>query len=262
MGKKDNMFLTKKRNVLALTGLISLLIISGSYFYFSYEENIIHDEANNQLKAIASLKISQITNWNKERLSDAKVFSQEPFFINGLEKWLGSKSNIFVRSEITRRIALINSAGTYRNIMITDAKGNLLLSLEPKQKQIDAATKEFVKEAVESRKIINTDLYLCQLHNKIHLDYIAPILGNNNKVIATIIFRVDPNDYLYPLIKTWPTPSKTAETLILRKEKNGALYLNELTHQKNTALKLSIPLTRKEIPAVQAVLGYKGILEG
>ncbi len=256
------MFLTKKRNVLALTGLISLLIISCSYFYFSYEENTIHAETNNQLKAIASLKISQIVNWNKERLSDAKVFSQGPFFINGLEKWLGSKSNISIRSEIMKKIALINADNTYRNIMITDAKGNLLLSLEHKQKQIDATTKGFVKEAIKARKIINTDLYLCQLHNKIHLDYIAPVLGNNNKVIATIIFRVDPNDYLYPLIKTWPTPSKTAETLILRKEKNGALYLNELTHQKNTALKLCIPLTRKEVPAVQAVLGYKGIFEG
>ncbi|MCL4551053.1 MAG: cache domain-containing protein, partial [Bacteroidetes bacterium] len=201
------MFLTKKRNVLALTGLISLLIISCSYFYFSYEENTIHAETNNQLKAIASLKISQIVNWNKERLSDAKVFSQGPFFINGLEKWLGSKSNISIRSEIMKKIVLINADNTYRNIMITDAKGNLLLSLEPKQKQIDAATKEFVKEAIKAGKIINTDLYLCQLHSEIHLDYIAPVLGNNNKVIAAIVFRVDPNDYLYPLIKTWPTPS-------------------------------------------------------
>ena len=123
------MFLTKKRNVLALTGLISLLIISCSYFYFSYEENTIHAETNNQLKAIASLKISQIVNWNKERLSDAKVFSQGPFFINGLEKWLGSKPNISIRSEIMKKIVLINADSTYRNIMITDAKGNLLLSL-------------------------------------------------------------------------------------------------------------------------------------
>jgi len=47
----------------------------------------------------------------------------------------------------------------------------------------------------------------------------------------------------------------------LRKEGGSVLFLNELRHQKNTALKLRIPLTKKEVPAVQAALGYKGILE-
>ncbi|NCP85672.1 MAG: diguanylate cyclase, partial [Bacteroidetes bacterium] len=47
-----------------------------------------------------------------------------------------------------------------------------------------------------------------------------------------------------------------------RKEGGSVLFLNELRHQKNTALKLRIPLTEKEVPAVQAALGYKGIWEG
>jgi hypothetical protein len=67
---------------------------------------------------------------------------------------------------------------------------------------------------------------------------------------------------LYPFIKRWPTPSQTAETLIVRRDGNDALFLNELRFRKNTALNLRIPLENMQTPAVQAVLGQKGIFEG
>ncbi len=74
--------------------------------------------------------------------------------------------------------------------------------------------------------------------------------------------RVNPYDYLYKLITYWPTPSKTSEVLIVRKDGDSVLFLNELRHLSNTALKLRIPLTSIKIPAVLAVLGKVGIFEG
>jgi hypothetical protein len=38
--------------------------------------------------------------------------------------------------------------------------------------------------------------------------------------------------------------------------------LNELRHRKNTALKLKFPLSRADLPAVQAALGREGLVEG
>jgi PAS domain S-box-containing protein len=67
---------------------------------------------------------------------------------------------------------------------------------------------------------------------------------------------------LYPLIQNWPTPSKTAETLLVRKAEDSVLFLNRLRHSINSPLSLSIPLTKVEVPAVQAILGAKGIYEG
>ena len=40
------------------------------------------------------------------------------------------------------------------------------------------------------------------------------------------------------------------------------LFLNELRHQKDTALKLRIPLSQTEVPAVMAVLGHEGVFSG
>ncbi|MBL7127595.1 MAG: PAS domain S-box protein [Ignavibacteria bacterium] len=77
-----------------------------------------------------------------------------------------------------------------------------------------------------------------------------------------MVFIVDPNEYIFPLIQSWPTPSETAETLILRKDGDSVLFINELCHRNNTVLELTVPLSDEEITAVQAVLGYEGIFEG
>ncbi|MFA6598219.1 MAG: PAS domain S-box protein [Ignavibacteriaceae bacterium] len=252
----------KKWHILALTIVISIIIILGAYTYFSYEKQAILTERHNELKAIVELKISQIVEWNKERLTAIRIFSQSPFFVDGLKNWLDPKSNLSARSEMLKRLALINADSLYSDVMVADTKGELLLSLDPKLLQIDSTIKEFVKKTVAEKKITSTDLYRCQPHNTIHLDYVAPVIDKNNVVIAALILRVNPDNYLYPLIDKWPTTSKTFETLIIRKDGDNVLYLNELSQRKNAALKFRTSLAQKEVPAVQAALGYKGIFEG
>ena len=67
---------------------------------------------------------------------------------------------------------------------------------------------------------------------------------------------------LYAFVQTWPTPSRTAETLLVRREGEETVFLNELRHRTNTALRLRFPLSRREIPGVRAALGEEGIMEG
>jgi len=73
-----------------------------------------------------------------------------------------------------------------------------------------------------------------------------------------IVMRNELN-YLFQLIQTWPTKSETAELLLVTKDGNDVLFLNELRNQKNTALKLRIPLSSDPDslawPAISAVTG-------
>ncbi len=74
--------------------------------------------------------------------------------------------------------------------------------------------------------------------------------------------RIDPNDYLYPLIRRWPTPSKTAETLLIRREGDNVLYLNDLKFRRNSALRMRLSVSRKDLPGVMALQGREGVVEG
>jgi PAS domain S-box-containing protein len=74
--------------------------------------------------------------------------------------------------------------------------------------------------------------------------------------------RIDPETYLYPFIQEWPTPNETSETLIVRREGTDAVVLNHVKFSPASPLTLRIPLVRTDVPAVMAVLGQEGAVEG
>jgi len=108
------------------------------------------------------------------------------------------------------------------------------------------------------------DFYYDDGDQKIYLKAMVPIFApeDDSRIIGFLALRIDPSTYLYPMIQRWPTPSATAETLIVRRDGSDVLYLNELKFQQGTALKLRIPLDRTDLSAVKGVTGYEGISEG
>lgn len=250
------------RYMLVLLAGISLLLILGGYLYYSSEEKSITKSRHEEIKAIADMKIGQIRQWRNERIADAEVSIQTGFFATGIRQWIENSHDKRLEHEIMNLMQSLRKRYAYEDIILSSVDGEFLLAANPGENKIDRVTVSEIMKAAKSKNIVMTDFYYCPSHRKIHLDIIAPVTGNQGNNIAALVFRTDPGRYLYPLIQSWPTPSKTSETLLVRKDGDSALYLNELRLQKNTALRLRIPLTRKDLPAVQAILGFKGTFEG
>ncbi|MGZ5532872.1 MAG: EAL domain-containing protein, partial [Methylomonas sp.] len=109
------------------------------------------------------------------------------------------------------------------------------------------------------------DFYRDEYDQRVYLALLVPIFDNqdHNRPLGVVVLRIDPNIYLYSHIRSWPTPSTTAETLLIRREGNDVLFLNELRFQADTALALRLPIAgNAERAAVKAVLGQKGIVDG
>ncbi len=254
----------KKRTLLLTFIAIIILIISAGYYFYQIEENSIRKQQFNELSAIAQLKINQIIQWRSERLSEAEFFSTNQTFIHNTASLLAGRNKKLFEGYFAKTLLPIEHNHGYGNIYLVSKKDQVLFSLN-KNKQtndIDSITIKDIDSAIKNRKIIFSDFHFSANHKIIHLNIIAPILGKNKIPIAALIFRILPNDYLYPLIRQWPIPSKTSETLIVRKDGDNILFLNELRYKKNAALNLRIPLTRTDISEVKGVLGYKGIIEG
>ena len=262
MQSKKKLALTSKKHIIALLAILSLVIVAAGYFYYKSEESSIRQQKYNELKTIADLKESQIEQWLKERNSDVKVVIQSPFFRNGIYNWLQDTSNVQLKDNIIEELQSVRKELGYENIFIVSTNGHQLLSAKAGLEELDPLTKQKIIGASIKKEIVFTDFYFCQKENKIQYDIIAPIIYNGNKTNAIMLFRLDPNDYLFSVIEIWPTHSKSAEIVLIRAEKDSVLFLNELRHRKDTALKLKIPLTRTEAPAVQAALGHTGLFEG
>ncbi|MFO7445387.1 MAG: PAS domain S-box protein [Ignavibacteriaceae bacterium] len=249
-----------KKPLYLLTLAFILLLAAGAYLYYDYQEGRIRTEKQNNLRTISNLKINEISRWRKERLSEAQFFPGNEMFITNTRKLLNKKDTT-LQKYFTRTLNPIKINHKYDNIFISSPGGEILFSLVPALTTLDSITKNSVSQAIERKEIIFDDFFYCPVHKKIHLEIVSPVI-HNGQAIAAMILRIDPGDYLYPLIQTWPVYSKTAESLIFRVENGKVVLLNDLRHRKNSALNIKIPLERKDVIAVKAALGAKGIIEG
>ncbi|MEI6876556.1 MAG: PAS domain S-box protein, partial [Spirochaetota bacterium] len=154
------------------------------------------------------------------------------------------------------------SAYGYYHIDLLDAEGRLRLSLPDESAEpLCAELRRQAAAVMRSGTITSIDLHRDDPREIAHLTIAVPII-ENGRPLGLVAMFIDPAAYLFPLIRRWPTPSDTAETLLVRRDGDSALYLNELRFQKGPALSLRVPLTSRDRPAVMAALGVEGLVEG
>jgi PAS domain S-box-containing protein len=253
--------LSNKRYIVLLVIVIGIILVISGFEYRSYEENKIKEEKFNDLKIITELKVKYMQNWLNERKADLNVIVQSSFYKFGLTEWLENKTDTIKKNLLNDRLSVIHRSYQYDDILILSTKGELLLSIKGDEKSLSDKTIEFIKHSNSSNSI-NQYFYFCPKHNGIHFDIISPVYNKENTIIANVILRINPHEYLFPSIQSRLLPLKSGETLIVRREGDSIVFLNELKYKNNTTLKLKAPLSNKEMPAVLAVLGEKGIIEG
>jgi two-component system, cell cycle sensor histidine kinase and response regulator CckA len=239
----------------------ALALASVGYLYYRRQEHAIKMQQYDSLKAIASLKIDQIIAWRDERLANARLNSSGIIQANTL-KWLPAMHDAALKAALLTRLGTFQENEGYQNMFIAALDGRLLLSLDPSVTELDTVTKALVARAAYSREPRFGDFFRNPLSSKVSLDIAAPILDEAMRPVAALILRIDPEKQLYPIIRSWPVPSRSAMTLLVRRDGEDIVYLNELPDQPGPALTLRISLSRTDVPAVQAVLGKTGAFEG
>jgi PAS domain S-box-containing protein len=248
--------------LIALFGIITLvLIIAGAWFYDQQSQNIRTNKYID-LKSIAELKVGQIVQWRLERMGDAQVNSESPFMRFAINQWLKTPEDFILKANILSMLQLIKLEYSYQNVDLADSSGELLLSSDSDIVNLDDNEKQLTSQTISSGVSQFGDFYRNTTLDRVYLNISAPILDEKNKPIAVLILQVDPEKYLYPLIQSWPTPSRSAETLLVRKDGADALFLNTLRHSSALPLTLRIPLSNADVPSAQAIAGKSGLYEG
>ena len=258
---KINNQLTGKTQILLVVLVLSMVIILAGILYFNNETERIRNQQKNNLQAVVSLKSKQISSWYKDELYDAKAISQHYFINQRINSWL-SKKNEQDSLSVRKYFRLLKSEHDYESIILADIKGNILISSESSMHGIDPELVNTIHQVVSSQKTLSTGVYQSLRNEKAQIGFVAPILDNHRETLATLILEKNPDEFIYPFIKTWPSHGNSSEVMIVRRESDGVLYLNELKFKKNSAFRLNIPLSTNNNPAVQAVKGKEGIFEG
>ncbi|MFZ0454355.1 MAG: PAS domain S-box protein [Ignavibacteriaceae bacterium] len=252
----------KKWYIIFLPVFFSLCLFTGFYLYYNSVKDGIIGERTDDLQTIAIFKINQIEKWLNVRLSEAKYFPVNNSFAFHTKKLLINKNNIESQKYFFNRFQRLRDGHNYKNVLIVSLNGNILFSLEPAEKKVDSMIRKFLPGENADKQIRLTDFYYCPYHNEIHYDILSPVIDDSSSLIAYLIFRVDPNDYLYPLIQEWPVPGKTGETVIFRTYNQRIIFLSKLRYADNSRLSFSIPFSKKNMLAVKGAAGKYGVFDG
>lgn len=247
--------------------LLTFMIGAAGYAIFEQNKQAIKDKEISDLGAIADLKVAQIVAWRDAHRRRGEAYLHGSMLPTEVEQWLreGTPSNER-KQKILKQLAGIQQVQGYKTVSLLDAKGMVRFSTNDRY-QVDAEEKKLAMEAMRRQQVLFSDLHRSgRGDNGIVIDNVAPLTVADEKkgahVVGALLFEVDPNSFLYPMIQSWPTQSPSAETLLIRREGNDILFLNELRHQKRAALSLRIPMTNTQLPAVRAVLGQVNDTEG
>ncbi len=251
--------------------LFTMLITTGGYFVFHRYKGEIKTDKQNELAAIAELKAGQITNWMTERRGDAQSMRDDNLFVSTVDHWLqqGSPAGK-IKSQLAVRLVSMqqtNATYGYTAISLFDDKAVLHLSTAADEEPIQGLDKMRLLESMRSGQLAFSEIHRekTALSDKLEIELMAPLaLLENGKarIVGAILFRIDPGRFIFPLIQHWPTPSTSAESLLVRREGDMVVFLNELRHRKNTALAMHLPQSNGELPSVMAALGQLGMAEG
>lgn len=241
--------------------LIILSLVLGGFWFYTRQSDQIRREKSIELKTISELKIAQITQWRAERLGDARSNSEDPLFRAAVGRRLERPDDAALQADLRGSLRALNLRFQYANALLAAPDGSLLLSADAQVAETDLDQRRLAIESAASGEPQFGDFYRAEPGAGVYLNIAAPIL-DGDRPIAVLILQVDPDVYLYPLIQSWPTPSQSAETLLVRKDGEDALFLNTLRHDPAVPLTIRIHTSRMEVPAVKAVLGGQGAFEG
>lgn len=255
------------RGAFVLLLAASLLIFGGlGYGYYHRVQADLLDAEGKQLATVAKTKESQAALWYDAFNLQAEAIRSNPMVVNRVRGLLANPKDPEARQELIDWIGLLQKLHDCRSVALLDVKGNPILTLPEGRTPFSASQEPAFLAALRSRQVAVSDLHLGKADSKAHISFYVPIGGKpgpDSLADGVLRLQVDPYEHLFPLLQQWPTSSPSAEIVLARREGNEVVYLNELRHQKETALKLRIPIdSRVSLPAAMAALGREGIVEG
>jgi PAS domain S-box-containing protein len=239
------------------------IISFGGYWLLNFTKQRYVKDAESQLMAVANLKTSQLAQWRAERLGDASQSMGSGILIEGIGEWL--KSHNEENSEkILNKLKSLQQSYQYNDVLLVDSSGNILLSSNGSHGRIDDEVLKTLSVSRQNQKPLLTDLHISSRTGTPGMEAIAPLFSAevSQPFIGAFVFVIDPNQFLYPLVDSWPFPTHTSETILVRREGDHVLFLNNVRYQPNAALSLTAPLTEQGMPSVMAVSGKQGVFEG
>ncbi len=246
---------SNKTTLFIIFSIVSILIVISALVLYKNEKDSSLQRNEEILIALNNIKRNNLQEWLKERIAEADFFSKNADLIeNSTQLLIKQKNANKIINSIKTLVRKTKENHGYDNIIICNKNANIIWSYDDNSNKIDDYTSKLILQLLQKPKITLSDFYFDEIYNEVHINIIAPIYNTNGELQSFLIFKLDPDDFLYPSIEKMDIPTKTGEVVLFKKSDNNLIVLNELRHRKNTALNLKISLSKSDDSSVQGYM--------
>ncbi len=266
--------------LLALGLVFAAGISAVGWFYFKRQQSEACRAAAETLVTLADLKVAQSVQWRAERLADANYLRRTPYVVRRALEVLSQPDSGTTRAMFTAWLESLFASGQYEEILVLDGRMKVCLVYPERASAVlSEPARRAAEQALSSRQVTVADLYQTTQGGPVQLSFMVPLVvrreGTKDNVPAAgkgaspadrsagvLVLQTNPRQFLYPLVQDWPTLSRTTETLLIRREGNEVVYLKNLRHSTNTAVRMRLLDCAKDVSAAMAVHGKEGVVAG
>jgi PAS domain S-box-containing protein len=256
----------KERLLPYLLGLFffvfSVAIIIAGYVYYKNIEKHYRRQMEHQLSAIGSHTSEALVSWRRERIGDADVLYKNTMFSTLVQQYFNEPDNTKMQECLLEWLGNILTAHNYDSIILLDNQYCAKIIVPPRPELPDSFVSERSSEILRSNRVAFEDFYYNEQNRKRYLKILIPINNKDSQLIGVLALRIDPQEHLLSHLYSESIITRTGETLIVRRNGDTVQFLHDLRFRKEAAFTLQIPLANTQVPAVKAVLGQTGIVEG
>lgn len=242
-----------RRSLHLLLALTTLIVVALTALAIQLRGDHHQKNEAQHMEAIAEGKTQQITGWLAERLSDAEMVAIDRDLARHYQAW-SERPDETRRTDLLLHLDQYRVAKNYADVLLLDREGKSKWSLAEDTSNIDSRLLALVRDAVATQKVMLSTPYT-DAGGHVRLDFAAPLTVQPGRPGAAVVLRTDPASYLFPLLKSWPVPSPTAEVLLFRRDGERVQYINDLRHKPDAAARFDAPVATPTLLAAQVLRG-------
>jgi len=205
---------------------------------YSAREVRLRHQVEAGLNAVNQLQISAVAAWRAHELAQAQMLSDDDILATAAASWLRQRDSAHETLLRTRLRSLVERL-QYSAAYLVDTQGRLLLDAQgPTDGHLPSTESSALEQTFVQAGPAIVGLRKSDEFNFTFFSMLAPLFDARGEGVAAIWLVMDAGTTLYPLLQSWPTTSRSAESLLLLQDDEGLLYASPLRQWADA------PLTR------------------
>jgi PAS domain S-box-containing protein len=228
-GKRAPVAVPERRNRRFRRDISPLLILSVAILglawagiHQAYRQQEVREDA--RLQAIAALKARQFNDWLDQRLGDARFTATSQIWSNAFAAWM-KEGDLREREHFLGRLEQFRKVKGFESATVVDVRTSLVVSGGPDELRITPLLRKAIDASAADRAVRLVGPYR-EEDGSVHIAFLAPLVPSGDTQGPVVVLAADPVAYLFPLLRTWPVPSATGETVLFRREGDQIQFLS------------------------------------